>query len=348
MHDDVEHHTSLETTLREIMEMMARQEVVSQLVAREQTSKQELVQSLVARQHAVELETQAQPPASGGRRLRAGELAARAAGRGLATDPQGAPRHDPAGTGDVGTGPARRLARRRRAAFARQADALDGLCGPHRAPSERARATHARAARHRRAATGADRAVLPAGQRRRADGNGCRDRSRGPDARGGDHVSAGPPRIAAAAHFDRGGRSRERAAGRACAGAAAVRGPGNQGDRRDGRRSRLFFDDGSGRRGGPGIRTLRPDLGAGRQPAPPGRRLGDGRSRGGSAHGRYLQAVVEPGGSRAKTSICSGRSGRAGASAGSGSASICSRPSSPRGSSASSKVPLRSSRLWRR
>jgi magnesium transporter len=55
--NEVEHHTSLEATLREIMEMMARQEVVSQLVAREKTSKQDLVQSLVARQHAVELET---------------------------------------------------------------------------------------------------------------------------------------------------------------------------------------------------------------------------------------------------------------------------------------------------
>ncbi|HEY8265773.1 MAG TPA: CBS domain-containing protein, partial [Steroidobacteraceae bacterium] len=52
-----EHHTSLEATLREISAMMARQEVVSQLVAREKTSKQELVQALVARQHAVELET---------------------------------------------------------------------------------------------------------------------------------------------------------------------------------------------------------------------------------------------------------------------------------------------------
>lgn len=57
MQSEVEHHTSLETTLREIMEMMARQEVVSQLVAREKTGKQELVQALVSRQHAVELET---------------------------------------------------------------------------------------------------------------------------------------------------------------------------------------------------------------------------------------------------------------------------------------------------
>ncbi len=57
MRNEVEHHTSLEATLREIMEMMARQEVVSQLVAREHTGKQELVQALVARQHAVELET---------------------------------------------------------------------------------------------------------------------------------------------------------------------------------------------------------------------------------------------------------------------------------------------------
>lgn len=57
MRNDIEHHTSLEATLREIMAMMARQEVVSQLVAREHTGKQELVQALVARQHAVELET---------------------------------------------------------------------------------------------------------------------------------------------------------------------------------------------------------------------------------------------------------------------------------------------------
>ncbi|MGH8129272.1 MAG: magnesium transporter [Steroidobacteraceae bacterium] len=57
MHNEVEHHTSLDATLREIMEMMARHEVVSQLVAREKTNKQELVQALVARQHAVELET---------------------------------------------------------------------------------------------------------------------------------------------------------------------------------------------------------------------------------------------------------------------------------------------------
>ena len=57
MRSEVEHHTSLEATLREIMALMARQEVVSQLVAREHTSKQELVQALVARQHAVELET---------------------------------------------------------------------------------------------------------------------------------------------------------------------------------------------------------------------------------------------------------------------------------------------------
>ena len=57
MRDAVEHHTSLEATLREIQELIARQEVVSQLVAREHTGKQELVQALVARQHAVELET---------------------------------------------------------------------------------------------------------------------------------------------------------------------------------------------------------------------------------------------------------------------------------------------------
>jgi len=53
----LEHHTSLEATLREIQALMERQEVVSQLVAREHTGKQELVQALVARQQAVELET---------------------------------------------------------------------------------------------------------------------------------------------------------------------------------------------------------------------------------------------------------------------------------------------------
>jgi magnesium transporter len=52
-----EHHTSLETTLSEIQALMERQELVSQLVARDHTDKQGLVQSLVARQHAVELET---------------------------------------------------------------------------------------------------------------------------------------------------------------------------------------------------------------------------------------------------------------------------------------------------
>ncbi len=57
MPTETEHHTSLEATLREIMQMMARQEVVTQLVAREKTNKKDLVQSLVARQHAVELET---------------------------------------------------------------------------------------------------------------------------------------------------------------------------------------------------------------------------------------------------------------------------------------------------
>ncbi len=57
MQDATEHHTSLEATLSEIQALMERQEIVSQLVAREHTDKQELVQSLVARQHAVELET---------------------------------------------------------------------------------------------------------------------------------------------------------------------------------------------------------------------------------------------------------------------------------------------------
>jgi magnesium transporter len=53
----IQHHTSLEATLREIQALMERQDIVSQLVAREHAGKQELVQALVARQHAVELET---------------------------------------------------------------------------------------------------------------------------------------------------------------------------------------------------------------------------------------------------------------------------------------------------
>ncbi len=57
MRNESEHHTSLEATLSEIIAMMARHDVVSQLVAREKTSKQDLVQSIVARQHSVELET---------------------------------------------------------------------------------------------------------------------------------------------------------------------------------------------------------------------------------------------------------------------------------------------------
>ncbi len=52
-----ERHTSLEATLSEIQALMERQDLVSQLVAREHTGKPDLVQSLVARQHAVELET---------------------------------------------------------------------------------------------------------------------------------------------------------------------------------------------------------------------------------------------------------------------------------------------------
>jgi magnesium transporter len=54
---EVEHHTSLEATLREIQALMERQEVVSQLVSREHTGNVELAQALVARQQAVELET---------------------------------------------------------------------------------------------------------------------------------------------------------------------------------------------------------------------------------------------------------------------------------------------------
>lgn len=59
MRDAAEHHTSLEATLREIQALIERQELVSQLVAREaeHAGKQDLVQTLVARQQAVELET---------------------------------------------------------------------------------------------------------------------------------------------------------------------------------------------------------------------------------------------------------------------------------------------------
>src|SRR5262249_21968420 len=47
---------NLESTLREVMDLLERQALVSRLVARQQVSKQALVQSLVDRQHAVELE----------------------------------------------------------------------------------------------------------------------------------------------------------------------------------------------------------------------------------------------------------------------------------------------------
>lgn len=59
MRDNAEHHTSLEATLREIQGLIERQELVSQLVAREAEhgGNPDVVQTLVARQQAVELET---------------------------------------------------------------------------------------------------------------------------------------------------------------------------------------------------------------------------------------------------------------------------------------------------
>ena len=56
MRSEIEHQKNLESTLREVMDLLDRQALVSRLVARQQVSKQALVQSLVDRQHAVELE----------------------------------------------------------------------------------------------------------------------------------------------------------------------------------------------------------------------------------------------------------------------------------------------------
>jgi magnesium transporter len=53
---EIDHRKTLESTLREVMDLLERQALVSRLVARQQVSKQALVQSLVDRQHAVELE----------------------------------------------------------------------------------------------------------------------------------------------------------------------------------------------------------------------------------------------------------------------------------------------------
>ena len=113
---------------------------------------------------------EAQPPASGGRRFCAREPAAGAARGGLAADSQGAPRHDPAGARRIRSGAVRCTARRRRAACAGPADPVHGLRRPGREPSEGTRAAGAGTARPRRAPTGADGVVLPAGKRRRADG----------------------------------------------------------------------------------------------------------------------------------------------------------------------------------
>ena len=56
MRSEIDHQKNLESTLREVMDLLDRQALVSRLVARQQVSKQALVQSLVDRQHAVELE----------------------------------------------------------------------------------------------------------------------------------------------------------------------------------------------------------------------------------------------------------------------------------------------------
>ena len=56
MRTDSEQHLQLEATLREVMQLLDKQALVNQLVARADTRKPELAQSLVARQHAVELQ----------------------------------------------------------------------------------------------------------------------------------------------------------------------------------------------------------------------------------------------------------------------------------------------------
>jgi magnesium transporter len=53
---DTDHHLHLDATLREVMNLLERQALVNQLVARADTRKPELAQSLIARQHAVELQ----------------------------------------------------------------------------------------------------------------------------------------------------------------------------------------------------------------------------------------------------------------------------------------------------
>ena len=56
MRGEIEHHKTLDATLRDIMTLLERQALVHQLVARTDTRKHALVQSLVERQHAAELE----------------------------------------------------------------------------------------------------------------------------------------------------------------------------------------------------------------------------------------------------------------------------------------------------
>ena len=178
MRTDTEHHTSLEATLREISEMMARQEVVSQLVARESSTKQELVQALVARQHAVELETRLNRlhPADaafvleslpGEQRDVAWQLI-RKEGRGTILLELAASVREPlvALLEDDEL-----LALGKQLPSTDFADLVENL--PKIAPSP-----HHRAPRQHRAAAGADGVVLPARQRRRLDGNRCRHGAR--------------------------------------------------------------------------------------------------------------------------------------------------------------------------
>ena len=56
MATDLEHQRTLDATLRAVVELLDKQALVHQLVARTDTRKHALVQSLVERQHAAELE----------------------------------------------------------------------------------------------------------------------------------------------------------------------------------------------------------------------------------------------------------------------------------------------------
>ncbi len=56
MRSEIEHHKNLESTLREVRDLLERQALVSRLVERQDSPRQEIVRSLVARQHEAELE----------------------------------------------------------------------------------------------------------------------------------------------------------------------------------------------------------------------------------------------------------------------------------------------------